>query len=169
MLDSALAALYGTSTKRLNEQVKRNAERFPGDFMFRLSEREVIELNQSQFATGSQRHRDPRSRPYAFTEHGALMAASVLKSTYATEVSIYVVRAFLKLRESYLAQKDLTHKLHDLERRVEQLAMGQERLSSHARAQFQQVFEALRALMASPEPMDKRPIGFVTEKKEKQA
>ena len=80
LLDAELAALYGVSTKRLNEQVKRNAERFPEDFLFRLSGTEVEALNRSQVATGSQKHRDPRFPPYAFTEHGAIMAATILNS-----------------------------------------------------------------------------------------
>src|SRR5215469_1958799 len=83
MLDSDLAALYGVTTKRLNEQVKRNRKRFPQDFMFQLTPTEVQELNRSQNATGSQKHRDPRFRPYAFTEHGAVMLASVLNSQIA--------------------------------------------------------------------------------------
>src|SRR5579864_6506951 len=99
LLDSHLAALYGVTTKRLNEQVKRNAERFPLDFMFRLNRVETEGLNRSQFATGSQKHRDPRFPPFAFTEHGAIMAATVLNSPRAVELSIYVVRAFVKLRE----------------------------------------------------------------------
>jgi hypothetical protein len=78
ILDSDLAALYGVSTKRLNEQVKRNAARFPEDFMFRLSASKTEALNRSHFATGSQKHRDPRFPPFAFTEHGAIMAATVL-------------------------------------------------------------------------------------------
>ncbi len=91
MLDSDLAALYGVPTKRLNEQVKRNAERFPADFMFRLNSEEIESLNRSQIATGSQKHRDPRFSPFAFTEHGAIMAATVLNSPRAVEVSIFVV------------------------------------------------------------------------------
>ena len=94
ILDADLAKIYGVPTKRLNEQIKRNAERFPADFMFRLSEEELAELrahpsaegaagNRSQIATGSQKHRDPRLLPYAFTEHGALMAANVLNSARA--------------------------------------------------------------------------------------
>ncbi len=93
MLDADLAELYGVQTKRLNEQVKRNAERFPEDFMFRLTLSEVDGLNRSQIATGSSKHRDPRFPPFAFTEHGALMAASVLDSPRAVEASLYVVRA----------------------------------------------------------------------------
>ena len=96
ILDSDLARIYGVTTKRLNEQVKRNADRFPEDFAFRLSESEYDSLrsqfvtssssglpNRSQFATGSQKHRDPRYLPYAFTEHGAIMAANVLNSKEA--------------------------------------------------------------------------------------
>src|SRR6185437_9269023 len=99
LLDAELAALYGVTTKRLNEQVKRNAERFPEDFLFRLRSDEVEALNRSHFATGSQKHRDPRFPPYAFTEHGAIMAATVLNSPRAVEMSVYVVRAFVRLRE----------------------------------------------------------------------
>src|SRR5271170_56306 len=91
LLDSELAALYGVTTKRLNEQVKRNAERFPDDFMFRLTRTETEALNRSQIATGSQKHRDPRFPPYVFTEHGAIMAATVLNSPQAVEMSVYVV------------------------------------------------------------------------------
>lgn len=80
LLDAELAALYGVSTKRLNEQVKRNAERFPEDFLFRLSAAEVEALNRSQIATGSRKHRNPRFPPYAFIEHGAIMAAMILNS-----------------------------------------------------------------------------------------
>ena len=75
LLDSELAALYGVTTKRLNEQVKRNAERFPDDFIFRLTRTETEALNRSQIATGSQKHRDPRFPPFAFTEHGAILSA----------------------------------------------------------------------------------------------
>ena len=88
LLDADLARLYGTTTKRLNEQVKRNAARFPLDFMFRLTADETQALNRSQIATGSQRHRDPRFPPVAFTEHGAMMAAMVLNSALAIETSV---------------------------------------------------------------------------------
>jgi ORF6N domain len=81
LLDDELAALYGVTTKRLNEQVKRNAARFPADFIFRLTPTETVALNRSQNATGSQKHRDPRFAPYAFTEHGAIMAATILSGT----------------------------------------------------------------------------------------
>ncbi|HEX7576532.1 MAG TPA: ORF6N domain-containing protein, partial [Verrucomicrobiae bacterium] len=83
MLDSDLAELYGVETKALNQAVKRNADRFPEDFMFQLTAGEVFKLNRSQIVTGSQKHRDPRFPPYAFTEHGALMLANVLSSERA--------------------------------------------------------------------------------------
>jgi ORF6N domain len=102
ILDSELGALYGVSTKRLNEQVKRNADRFPDDFLFRLSRAESDALNRSQIATGSQKHGNPRYPPFAFTEHGAIMAATNLTSPLAVEMSVYVVRAFVLLRD-YLA------------------------------------------------------------------
>ena len=99
ILDAELAALYSVPTKALNQAVKRNAERFPDDFMFRLTRAETEALNRSQSVTGSQKHRDPRLLPFAFTEHGAIMAATVLNSPRAVEMSVYVVRAFVKLRE----------------------------------------------------------------------
>ncbi len=99
ILDAELAALYGITTKRLNEQVKRNAARFPADFMFRLSRAETEAMNRSRFATGSQKHRNPKFPPHAFTEHGAIMAAAVLSSSRAVQLSVYVVRAFVHLRE----------------------------------------------------------------------
>ena len=85
MLDANLAALYGVPTKAFNQAVKRNRERFPSDFMFCLTKSEVEALDRSQFVTGSQKHRDPRFRPYAFTEHGALMLASILNSPRAAD------------------------------------------------------------------------------------
>jgi len=111
LLDAELAALYGVTTKRLNEQVKRNLERFPKDFLFRLSAAEVEALNRSHFATGSQKHRDPRFPPYAFTEHGAIMAAMVLNSPRAVEMSVYVVRAFVQLREPLSSNRELARRL----------------------------------------------------------
>ncbi len=152
MIDADLAALYGVPTKRLNEQVRRNRERFPEDFMFQLTSAEVEALNRSQFATGSQRHRDPRFAPYAFTEHGALMAASVLNTTRAVEVSLYVVRAFVQLREALATHKDLTRRLDALEAKYDR--------------QFKVVFDAIRELMTPPEPK-RRPIGFVTPEEKK--
>lgn len=86
LLDAELAELYGVSTKALNQAVKRNAERFPGDFTFRMNRQEVVAVNRSRSVTGSQKHRGPRFPPYAFTEHGAIMAASVLRAVVQTVV-----------------------------------------------------------------------------------
>ena len=110
MLDSDLAELYVVTTKRLNEQVKRNRQRFPADFMFQLTSDEATNL-RSRIATSKQGRGGRRYRPYAFTEHGAIMAASVLNSHRAIEVSIYVVRAFVKLREMLRTHKELARKL----------------------------------------------------------
>jgi hypothetical protein len=88
ILDAELAALYGVATKVLNQAVKRNAERFPEDFMYRLTRTETEALSRSQFVTGSQKHRDPKFPPFAFTEHGAIMAATVLNSPRAVEMNV---------------------------------------------------------------------------------
>jgi hypothetical protein len=159
ILDADLAALYGVTTKRLNEQVKRNAQRFPDDFMFRVTRTEVEMLNRSQFATGSQRHRDRRFPPFAFTEHGAIMAATILNSSRAVEMSLYVVRAFVKLRELLASNKDLARKLAALERSLVALDLKTQR-------QFQEVYEAIRALMDTPAPKH-RSIGFTADLEEK--
>ena len=116
MLDSDLAGLYGVTTKRLNEQVKRNIERFPADFMFQLNaeEHEALRSQIATLKTGRGQHR--KYPPYVFTEHGAIMAASVLNSPRAIQVSVYVVRAFVRLREVLATHKDLARKLEDLEK-----------------------------------------------------
>lgn len=118
ILDADLARFYGVSTKRLNEQVKRNPDRFPEDFVFRLTREETEQVNRSQNATGSQRHRDPRFPPYAFTEHGALALAGVLKSDQAARVSVFIVRAFVRLRQLLAANQELAAKLNELDTRV---------------------------------------------------
>jgi len=151
MLDADLAALYGVTTKRLNEQVRRNLERFPSDFMFQLTNQEVAIL-KSQFATSSWGGK--RKRPLAFTEHGALMAAMVLNSLRATEVSVYVVRAFVELRDTLVAHKELAKRLDELESRLER------KLASHDQA-IAGILDAIRQLMVPPEPTKKRRIGFV--------
>lgn len=151
MLDADLAELYGVSTRRLNEQVKRNADRFPADFAFHLTNQELAIL-MSQNATSSLNphgHGGRRKRPLVFTEHGAIMAASVLNSSRAVEVSIFVVRAFVKLREILSSNKMLAHKLNELECK----------LATHDRA-ITELIEAIRQLMTQPEPKKKRPIGF---------
>lgn len=144
MMDYDLAALYGVTTARLNEQVRRNAERFPADFMFQLGKQEFAAL-MSQIATSNAGRGGRRKLPYAFTEHGAIMAASVLSSPRAVEVSLYVVRAFVRLRELLSSNKELAKKLDELERK----------LSSHDRT-IVQLVNAIRDLMAPPEPKRKR-------------
>jgi phage regulator Rha-like protein len=147
MLDSHLAGLYGVSTKRLNEQVRRNKQRFPADFMFQLTSAESRSL-RSQFATSNPRRGGSRYRPYAFTEHGAMMVASVLNTRRAIEVSLYVVRAFVKLREWLGTHKQLARKLAELENRI---AEHDEEITA--------LFEAIRRLMEPPDKPGK-PIGF---------
>ena len=158
MLDADLAALYGVTTKRLNEQVRRNLERFPSDFTFQLTNQEVAIL-RSQFATSSSGARrlawgGRRYTPHAFTEHGAIMAAMVLDSPRATEVSVYVVRAFVELRDTLVAHKELAKRLDELESRLER------KLTTHDQA-IAGILDAIRQLMTPPELTKKRRIGFV--------
>jgi hypothetical protein len=127
--------------------------------MFRLNGTEVEVLNRSQFATGSQKHRDPRFPPFGFTEHGAIMAATILNSSRAVEMSLYVVRAFVKLRELLASNKDLARKLAALERSLVALDLKTQR-------QFKEVYEAIRALMDTPAPK-RRSIGFTADLEEK--
>jgi ORF6N domain len=154
MLDADLAALYGVETRRLNEQVRRNAERFPGDFVFPVTTAEFANL-KSQFATSSWGGR--RKLPLAFTEHGAIMAAMVLNSARATEVSVYVVRAFVQLRDVLIAHNELAGRLDQFEARIEA------KLSTHDQA-IAGILGAIRELMRPPEPAKIRPIGFITPK-----
>ncbi|WP_140637358.1 ORF6N domain-containing protein [Methylibium rhizosphaerae] len=169
LLDTDLAALYEVETKRFNEAVRRNLAKFPADFMFQLSADEWAAL-RSQFATlnaapaGRGQHR--KYLPYAFTEHGAIMAANLLSSPRAVEVSVYVVRAFVRLRELAATQGDLAQRLAELEEKTEALALSHDTFSRNTRAQLKQVFDALRELMTPPEP-HKRPIGFVTPEQHK--
>ena len=154
IVDADLAALYGVPTKRLNEQVRRNAERFPGDFMFQLAPQEWEAL-RSQFATlNSGRGQHRKYLPYAFTEHGAIMAATVLNSSRAVEVSIYVVRAFVQLRELLAGHKELAKRVDQLEARLERKLTTQDQAIAG-------ILEAIRELMRPPEPPKKRKIGFV--------
>ena len=119
LLDADLALIYGVPTKVLNQAVKRNLRRFPSDFVFRLTAEELEAIqsqiaagaNRSQIVTGSQKHRDPRFLPYAFTEHGAIMAANVLNSRRAVQMSVFVVRAFVKMRSVFTDTRDLARKL----------------------------------------------------------
>jgi len=155
LLDTDLAALYGVTTKRFNEQVRRNRARFPGDFAFQLEIKE-LHLLRSQFATldrGRGRHR--KYLPVAFTEHGAIMAATILNSPRAVEMSVYVVRAFVKLREVITSHVDLARKLEALEKSVTSL-------DAKTRRQFDVVYAAIRELM-KPGPLKSRPIGFTAD------
>ena len=150
ILDADLARLYGVPTKRLNEQMKRNAARFPDDFVFQLTAEEIGNL-KSQFATSSS-WGGRRTRPFAFTEHGAIMAANVVNSAQAIEASIFVVRAFVQLREILSTHRELAVKLDELERK----------LQKHD-GQILGLIEAIRSLMASPPEHPKPPIGYHTE------
>lgn len=147
ILDSDLAQLYGVSVKRLNEQVKRNRERFPEDFMFQLNKREH-EILRSHFATSSGGHGGRRYAPFAFTEHGAVMAATVLNSKKAVETSVLIVRAFVRLRKMLATNRQLAEKIGELE----------DRLESHDKT-IQDIFDAIRQLMAPPKASQRR-IGF---------
>ena len=151
MIDADLAALYGVATKRLNEQVKRNIDRFPADFMFQLNppEKDEVVANCDHLV----KLKFSKALPFAFTEHGALMAASVLNTPRAVEVSVYVVRAFVALRELLTGNKELTAKLNELAHKVD----------SHDQA-IAGLINAMRELMRPPEPKKKQPIGFVTNK-----
>ena len=147
ILDVDLAELYGVSVKRLNQQLKRNADRFPPDFLFQLSRAEHANL-RLHFATSSFAHGGRRYLPYAFTEHGAIMAATILNSERAIQMSVLVVRAFVRLRQMLAFNRQIVAKLAKIERR----------LDGHD-ADIQEVVEAIRGLMA-PLPPSRRRIGF---------
>ena len=156
LLDADLALLYGVTTKRFNEQVRRNAGRFPEDFMLQLTPEEWSPL-RSHFATlktGRGTHR--KYLPLAFTEHGAIMAATILNSSRATEVSVYVVRAFVRLRELLRSNSELARRLDQLEKR----------LGTHDRV-IAGLVNTIRQLLAEPGPAKGRPIGFVLPKQER--
>lgn len=159
ILDEDLAALYEVPTGHFNQAVKRNAEKFPADFMFRLTVEEFAGL-RSQFVTSNVGRGGRRYAPMAFTEHGALMAAMVLSSPRAVEVSVYVVRAFVQLRGLAVEHADLAKRLQELEGKTDALAMQHDAFSQSTRTQLKQVFDAIRELMLPPDP-PKRPIGFV--------
>ena len=151
ILDSDLSSIYGVKTKALNQAVKRNKDRFPADFAFQLKQEDLAAIDnqrgiRSQIVTASKRN--IRFLPFVFTEHGALMASNVLKSSRALSMSIYVVRAFIRLRETLALNKDLAQKLSELERKVQ----------SHD-TELQAIVHAIRHLMEPPEK-PKREIGF---------
>jgi hypothetical protein len=147
MLDSDLAAIYGVTTKHLNQQIRRNLDRFPTDFAFQVS-REEFEIMRSQFVTASKRN--IRHLPWAFTEHGAIMLASVLNSPLAIQASLRVVRAFVYLREQLTSTKELARKFAELE----------QRLDTHDES-IATLFEAIRQLLEPAETdQPRREIGF---------
>jgi hypothetical protein len=186
LLDSELAALYGVSTKRFNQQVRRNRKRFPADFMFQMTTEETNSLRsqiatlkagrderrkystyvdetsalRSQTATlktGRGQHR--KYLPYVFTEHGAIMAATILNSPRAIEMSVYVVRAFVQLREMLASNKELARRFAQLETRLDK------KLTVHDEA-IAAILSAIRQLMHPPVPK-RRPIGFTADLREK--
>lgn len=144
LLDSDLAELYGVEPKALTRAVRRNSDRFPSDFMFRLSDEEFANL-RCQFGTSSA-WGGRRYAPYAFTEQGVAMLSSVLRSERAVAVNIEIMRAFVRLREILASHADLARRLDELERKYD--------------AQFRVVFDAIRQLMSPPEASSKRRIGF---------
>ena len=150
MLDADLAELYGVLTKVLNQAVKRNKERFHVDFMFQLTKEEKDEVVTN--CDHLKRLKFSPTLPHAFTEHGAIMLATILNSPIAVQASIQVVRAFVRLRQMLASNADLARKLDTLERKYD--------------AQFKVVFDAIRQLMTPPEPK-RQQIGFIHKKKEK--
>jgi hypothetical protein len=147
ILDTDIADLYGVPVKVLNQQVKRNRERFPADFVFQLTSKEDAVL-RSQFVTSKQGRGGRRYAPYAFTEHGAIMAATVLNSERAVQMSVFVVRAFVRLREMLATNRKLAGKIDELENR----------LDTHD-STIQDLIEAIKELMKPEDPPRKR-IGF---------
>jgi len=150
MLDSDLADLYQAPTKRLNEAVRRNAERFPGDFMFRLNMDEAKLLSpRPQFAT-LEKGKNIKYAPYVFTEQGVAMLSSVLRSERAVAVNIAIMRTFVRLRQLLASNKELAEKVAEMEKKYDK--------------QFKIVFDVLKQLMGPPkeeDESDKNPIGFV--------
>lgn len=157
ILDSDLARIYGVQTKRLNEQVRRNKSRFPSDFVFQLTVQEISNL-KSQIATSSlgfgQGHGGVRKSPWAFNEHGALMAATVLNSPKAVEMSLFIVRAFVKMRERLAMTQALEKHLAEIDRKL----MGHD-------AALRDIYERIRPLLLPPVDPPKRKIGFRADEK----
>lgn len=147
ILDTSLASLYGVTTKRLNEQVKRNQARFPEDFTFQLTQAEKDEVVANCDHLVNLKF--SRTLPYAFTEHGVIMVASVLNSTQAIDISVLVVRAFIKLRQMLANHQELHHKVNELE----------QRLHGHDET-LQSIVETINQLIMPPAPAKKRTIGF---------
>src|SRR5258708_3547134 len=168
ILDADLARLYGVTTRRFNEGFRRNRDRFPEDFAFQLTIAEFTAVrfrsapsdlqpadlqgniqNRSQFATGSQKHRDPRFRPWVFSEHGALMAANVMRSKHAVHMSVFVIRAFVRLREELAANSAILKRFADMDRTLLQ----------HDSA-LRDIYRKLLPLLQPPPAPPRRGIGF---------
>ncbi|MDO8341895.1 MAG: ORF6N domain-containing protein [Cellvibrio sp.] len=162
LLDVDLAELYGVQTKVFLQAVKRNLNRFPSDFMFQLNTEEW-QILRSQSVTSSLKHGGRRYAPYAFTEQGVAMLSSVLSSPQAIAVNIEIMRAFVRLREVIVSNKELAHRLDELENKADLMELKHDTFEHNTRVQLKQVFEAIRELSVTPEPEPpkKRSIGFV--------
>ena len=173
ILDYDLARIFGVPTHRFNEAIKRNRDRFPDDFLFRLTVEELQSLasqfallkpsaNLSQFAIGSLKHRDPRHLPYAFTENGSIMAANVLNSPQAVRMSVFVVRAFVQMRDLLGSTKELAKQLAELEKKLTA------RLDGHEAAIIEVLQRVMDILNPPPPPAPpRRRIGFQVEPEDK--
>jgi hypothetical protein len=161
MLDLDLARLYGTNTSAFNQAIKRNAARFPADFAFQITKQEAAELQarsaelpgdlKSQFVISSPRHGGARVRPWAFTEHGAVMAANVLRSSKAVAMSVYVVRAFVRMREELLTSAVIYRRLAEVDKK----------LVTHD-VVLRDIYEKLRPLLQPPPELPRKEMGFHT-------
>ncbi len=149
MLDFDLAELYGVETRTLNQAVTRNIERFPEDFCFRISADEADELNRSQIVTGSQKHRDPRYAPRAFTEQGVAMLSSVLHSKRAAEINVLIMRTYVQMRKVLAGNEELARRVELVDRKVTVL------------------WDQFERFINPPTPKQKRPIGFAHPKNKK--
>lgn len=168
MLDADLAQLYDVETRAVVQAVKRNAQRFPADFMFQLSLEEWGSLrSQTVISNAASPGRGGRrTAPYAFTEQGVAMLSTVLSSERAVAVNIEIMRTFVRVRELAATHQDLAKRLAEIEFKTESLELQHDTFSRNTRNQLREVFEAIRALTMSPEP-PKRPIGFVTQEEKK--
>ncbi|MEB0031357.1 ORF6N domain-containing protein [Undibacterium sp. RTI2.1] len=161
IIDADLAELYGVPTKALNQAVKRNAQRFPQDFMFQLTsvEKQEVVTNCDHLS----KLKFSKTLPFAFTEHGAIQAANIINSDQAVEIGVYVVRAFVRLRELVLSNKDLAQRFDELENKTDLMELKHDTFEHNTRLQLKQVLEAIRELMTQPEleSVKKRSIGFI--------
>jgi len=150
ILDSDLAQLYDVETRRLNEQVRRNIDKFPKDFMFQLTKEEFLNL-KSHIATSSPGWGGKRKPPLVFTEHGALQAANVLNSKNASKMSVFIIRAFVRLREMALNNEKLARKVKQIENRV----------SDHDKILLE-LIEEIKKIIDAPKPRNKKMVGFIS-------